>query len=109
MNDQDPSGQPGSPMFLRAALRVTATVVVCGLFCAVRAGESAAPSPGVETAAGWKKFEGNPVMGGKYGTCFDVSVLREGGTYRMWLSWRPKKSVALVESPDGIHWSEPPR
>jgi predicted GH43/DUF377 family glycosyl hydrolase len=65
--------------------------------------------PAAETSAGWKKFEGNPVMGGKYGTCFDISVLREGDTYRMWLSWRPKKSVALVESRDGMHWSEPPR
>ena len=37
-------------------------------------------------------------MGGKYGTCFDISVLKEGDTYRMWLSWRPKKSIALVES-----------
>ena len=36
-------------------------------------------------------------------------VLREGDKYRMWLSWRPKKSVALVESTDGIHWSEPPQ
>ncbi len=63
----------------------------------------------VETSAGWKKFEGNPIMGGKYGTCFDISVLKERDVYRMWLSWRPKKSVALVESPDGVHWSEPPR
>ena len=62
-----------------------------------------------ETSAGWKKFAGNPVMGGKYGTCFDISVLREGDKYRMWLSWRPKAAVALVESKDGIHWSEPPR
>jgi predicted GH43/DUF377 family glycosyl hydrolase len=61
------------------------------------------------TSAGWKKFAANPVMGGKYGTCFDVSVLREGDAYRMWLSWRPKASVAVVESKDGIHWSEPPR
>lgn len=28
-------------------------------------------------------------------------------TYRMWFSWRPKASVALVESKDGIHWSTP--
>jgi predicted GH43/DUF377 family glycosyl hydrolase len=48
-------------------------------------------------------------MGGKYGTCFDISVLKEGKTYRMWLSWRPRQSVALVESNDGIHWSEPPK
>jgi predicted GH43/DUF377 family glycosyl hydrolase len=68
------------------------------------------PSPVVrEASAGWKKFEGNPVMGGQYGTCFDISVLREGGLYRMWLSWRPKQSVALVESKDGVHWSEPPK
>jgi predicted GH43/DUF377 family glycosyl hydrolase len=67
----------------------------------------AAPAP--ETMAGWTKYAGNPVMGGKYGTCFDISVMREGQTYRMWLSWRPMQSVALVESQDGIHWSEPPQ
>jgi predicted GH43/DUF377 family glycosyl hydrolase len=61
------------------------------------------------TIAGWTKYEGNPVMGGQHGTCFDISVLREGDLYRMWLSWRPKASVALVESRDGFHWSEPPR
>jgi predicted GH43/DUF377 family glycosyl hydrolase len=47
-------------------------------------------------------------MGGKYGTCFDICVLREDKKYRMWLSWRPKQSVALVDSRDGVHWSEPP-
>jgi predicted GH43/DUF377 family glycosyl hydrolase len=62
-----------------------------------------------ETTAGWKKSEANPIMGGKYGTCFDISVLKDGEKYRMWLSWRPKQSVALVESKDGIHWSEPPQ
>ena len=67
------------------------------------------PEPERETTAGWQKFEGNPVMGGKYGTCFDISVLHESRGYRMWLSWRPKQSVALVESKDGMHWSEPPQ
>ena len=62
-----------------------------------------------DTAGGWAKPAQNPVMGGQHGTCFDVCVLREGSTYRMWLSWRPKASIALVESQDGIHWSEPPR
>jgi len=66
--------------------------------------EAAAPA----TFAGWKKYAGNPVMGGKYGTCFDISVMKEGESYRMWLSWRPKQSVALVESKDGFHWSKPP-
>lgn len=71
------------------------------------------PNPGDEprtqTTAGWEKFAGNPVMGGQYGTCFDIAVLKEDSTYRMWLSWRPKKSLALVESRDGIRWSEPPQ
>jgi hypothetical protein len=35
------------------------------------------PEAIAQTSAGWKKFEGNPVMGGIYGTCFDVCVLRE--------------------------------
>ena len=57
--------------------------------------------------AGWVKYSGNPVLGGQYGTCFDVCVLRERGVYRMWLSWRPKKSIAISESADGILWSAP--
>jgi predicted GH43/DUF377 family glycosyl hydrolase len=61
----------------------------------------------VETTAGWVKYAGNPVLGGQYGTCFDISALKEGAAYRMWLSWRPKASVALSESSDGFHWSEP--
>jgi predicted GH43/DUF377 family glycosyl hydrolase len=64
---------------------------------------------GAETAAGWRKYEGNPVLGGKLGTVFDVSVLKETNTYRMWVSWRPKRSVAVVESKDGLRWSETPR
>jgi predicted GH43/DUF377 family glycosyl hydrolase len=60
-----------------------------------------------DTNAGWVKYEHNPVLGDTLGTCFDVSVLKEGATYRMWFSWRPKKSIALVESQDGFHWSEP--
>lgn len=60
-----------------------------------------------DTSAGWVKSAANPVLGGRLGTCFDVSVLREGSTYRMWFSWRPKQSIALVESEDGVRWSEP--
>ena len=46
--------------------------------------------PRSKTTAGWKKFDGNPVIGGTNGTCFDVAVLKENATYRLWLSWRPK-------------------
>jgi len=55
----------------------------------------------------WIKYENNPVLGGHYGTCFDISVLNEDGVYKMYFSWRPKKSLAVVESRDGINWSEP--
>jgi len=70
------------------------------------------PPPGAaqsaaETSGGWLKYTNNPVLGGQYGTCFDISVLKEGDTYRMWVSWRPKKSLGLVESADGLQWSEP--
>ncbi|MCY3024423.1 MAG: LamG domain-containing protein, partial [Planctomycetota bacterium] len=61
----------------------------------------------IESAGGWVKYEKSPVLGGQYGTCFDIAVLREGDAYRMWVSWRPKKSVALVESKDGLSWSAP--
>ncbi len=60
-----------------------------------------------ESSAGWCKYDKNPVLGGELGTCFDVSVLDEGNIYRMYFSWRPKRSIALVESQDGIHWSKP--
>jgi predicted GH43/DUF377 family glycosyl hydrolase len=59
--------------------------------------------------SGWRKYAGNPVLGGEYGTCFDISVLQEIDTYRMWVSWRPKGSIALVKSKDGLRWSEPPQ
>jgi len=59
------------------------------------------------TTAGWEKYSDNPVLGGEYGTCFDVSVLKEGEVYRMWFSWRPRASLGLVESKDGFHWSKP--
>jgi predicted GH43/DUF377 family glycosyl hydrolase len=77
--------------------------------CKIVAPLASAPRSAPETSAGWLKSDRNPVMGGKYGTCFDISVLKEGETYRMWLSWRPRQSVAIVESKDGIHWSEPPK
>lgn len=62
---------------------------------------------GSQNKPDWQKYPGNPVLGGQYGTCFDVCVLREDGVFRMWLSWRPRQSVALSESSDGIHWSPP--
>jgi sucrose-6-phosphate hydrolase SacC (GH32 family) len=59
------------------------------------------------TRDGWVKYEGNPVLGGELGVCFDITLLKDSDKYRMWFSWRSKKSVALTESSDGIHWSHP--
>ncbi len=64
-------------------------------------------TPPSNTSGGWRKYEHNPVLGGSLGVCFDVSLLREGDKYRMWFSWRTKKSVASVESADGIQWGPP--
>jgi predicted GH43/DUF377 family glycosyl hydrolase len=84
-----------------------AIAALLGVRTSVAQADAATDSGAVETTAGWVKYAGNPVLGGQYGTCFDISVLREDGRYRMWVSWRPQKSVALVESDDGLHWTAP--
>ena len=56
---------------------------------------------------GWIKYAGNPVLGGDYGVCFDVCVLRQESGYRMYFSWRDKGSIALAESRDGYTFDAP--
>lgn len=54
------------------------------------------------------KYENNPVLGDiELGTCFDAYVTKDNGKYRMDFSWRPKKSLAVSFSDDGINWSKP--
>jgi predicted GH43/DUF377 family glycosyl hydrolase len=89
----------------RRVTAVAALVSACVLLAAC--GDSGEGVGGAETAVGWVKYAGNPVLGGELGTVFDVSLLKEGDTFRMWFSWRPRKSIALVESTDGVHWGEP--
>lgn len=56
----------------------------------------------------WVKHVGGPVLGGPdMGTCFDVFALTEKEGYRLYFSWRPRKSLAVVAGTDGVHWSEP--
>jgi predicted GH43/DUF377 family glycosyl hydrolase len=79
---------------------------ICGvLFATLFSPERSTAS---DTRAGWVKYKHNPVLGGEYGTCFDISVLHDRGLYRMWVSWRPQKSIALVESGNGFHFSKTP-
>jgi predicted GH43/DUF377 family glycosyl hydrolase len=91
-------------LVLKAAFsRIFLGVVAClGTMSA-----SAGLPDGNATAAGWEKYSQNPVLGGDLGTCFDISVLKGNDGYRMWFSWRPQASIALVESKDGFHWSTP--
>ncbi|ULQ53255.1 hypothetical protein [Flavihumibacter fluvii] len=61
-----------------------------------------------DTAGGWEKYAHNPVLGGKFGTIFDISVLQNNDTaYQMFCSWRPQRGIALSESKDGLKWSDP--
>jgi len=65
------------------------------------------PPFSTETNAEWVKYHGNPVLGGHLGTCFDVCLVRRHDHFSMWFSWRPKASIALVTSRDGVHWDDP--
>jgi len=57
------------------------------------------------TGGGWKKYENNPILGDtKIGTCFDIFMMKANDGLRMYFSWRPKKSLAVVTSQDGINW-----
>lgn len=87
--------------------RVVLSLIGAASACALAPAKSYSLPAERGTAPGWEKYPGNPVLGGQYGTCFDICVLPENGKFRMWLSWRPKKSIALSESSDGIHWSPP--
>lgn len=79
------------------AIILISTIIIC---CSIM--------PNTITSGGWTKYEHNPVLGGKsVGTVFDISVLKDGKGYKMWSSWRPKKSIALSKSMDGFHWSSP--
>jgi predicted GH43/DUF377 family glycosyl hydrolase len=82
-------------------------LVLLGLLLPCLFGAAEPTAGDVQTAAGWVKYDKNPVLGGSLGTCFDVTVLRDGDTYRMWFSWRPKRSLALTEGNDGLTWSKP--
>ncbi len=59
------------------------------------------------TQGGWRKDKRNPVLGEPYGTCFDMTVVREGELFKMWFSWRPYRGIGYCQSIDGITWSEP--
>lgn len=45
-----------------------------------------------EATGKWVKYENNPVLGGgDLGTVFDICVLKDSDSYKMYSSWRPQK------------------
>ena len=65
-------------------------------------------NPTLQSTKKWIKYEGSPVLGGgNLGTVFDICVLKDDETYKMYCSWRPQKSIAVSISKDGKNWSDP--
>lgn len=67
----------------------------------------------------WARHDGNPVFlpsgcgtGWDCGNVHDVSVLLDGGTYRMWYagstSGRQEFAIGYATSPDGVEWTRHP-
>ena len=49
------------------------------------------------TKDGWEKEETNPVLGGKFGTCFDLSVMKDENMYKMWFCLFRKSGWCALE------------
>jgi beta-1,2-mannobiose phosphorylase / 1,2-beta-oligomannan phosphorylase len=66
---------------------------------------------GFTMSSGWVKSPANPILRWEdHGTCFDPSILVDEAPYpkyRLYFSWRPKNAIAIIESDDALHWSEP--
>jgi predicted GH43/DUF377 family glycosyl hydrolase len=97
----------GRPTSRTRRLRLALIVLVVVLTTVVAIAERDAWLRFPQATGGWAKYGGSPVLGGEIGTAFDMSVLREGSTFRMWFSWRPMRGIALAESSDAIHWMSP--
>lgn len=79
-------------------------LIAVGLFSLV----SCTNNTNRESSGDWIKYPGNPVLGGDFGTIFDISVYQKNDTaYQMFCSWRPQRSIAIANSKDGLNWSAP--
>lgn len=94
-----------TPVFSRLWQLASYLAVLLLLQC--RSHTVSVPAASGDSSGGWSKFSGSPVLGGRFGTIFDVSVLKLDSEFVMLSSWRPQKSIALHRSVDGIRWSDP--
>lgn len=103
-------------MIAKLSLSLLPTVLVACLSCSKLPGQKdeAAHGNGAFIPAaghdnGWFKKGNGPVLGNsELGSCFDVNVIPSvSAKYNMYFSWRPKKSIALSRSEDGVNWTNP--
>jgi hypothetical protein len=95
-----------------AALLVTAAMASCG-------GGKVLPPAG-SSLPDWKEYAGNPILSAgdqvKSLLWNDPSVLKEGATYKMWLSGGDPSNLSRImvqvyyaTSSDGLHWNIDPQ
>lgn len=62
----------------------------------------------MEFKGSFDKYKNNPVFGNiETGTMFDAYVWKQNGRFRMDVSWRPRKALAVTFSDNGINWDDP--
>lgn len=54
--------------------------------------------------AGWRRYEGNPVIDERMGEVSDAAVLQEDGHFRMYYSHRYLKKILLAAGEDGLEF-----
>jgi hypothetical protein len=59
-----------------------------------------------QTAANWRKWPQNPLIGGSL-VYFDAYVIQDGGVYKMWMSRRDNGRISYATSTDRVKWSTP--
>src|SRR6476661_9753971 len=94
---------PRTTFYLKHAALLSSMLLL--LHC--QSGSGSVDDQVIETSSGWVKYPGSPVLGGRFGTIFDISVLKDDSGYVMLSSWRPQKSIARHSSKDGFRWSDP--
>lgn len=55
---------------------------------------------------GWEKPDGGPLIGRDTCIGYDMSIMKEGDTYRMWYS-SAAGTISHATSTDGVHWELP--
>lgn len=102
---------------MHPALSIIATVVGLSLSAMCCRAQLIAECKGNPPQQKWLKRHTPVFGGGALGTCFDAVFVKEAEEdhesseevkYKMYFSWRPKRSIASTTSRDGIEWDQHP-